>query len=320
LGIQAWLLLFGDRYAAQQGASETLGELLAEMRSKEGALIQITYSGVKDFIFPWSIIYPRTEDSAAVDPFRFWGARYQIEQVTRGPESDTLNDEPISVLFALDPGFGNSAAQKELFERYQAAAGSKLLVTHPISYQQTLFKELVRNPSAHLLYFYCHGYASTRPALLRPDGVQLLKRRIEALRADSPERQALETLFRLTAKMGNESWLYIGESEIKESKLKLQKFFEKRRPIVFLNMCQSADLLPSMSSGLVRVFLDHNASAVVGTESPMTAVFANVFAGAVFDAQGWPAFCWAWEWPQRSPPHWLRSSLRGSFGCQRRTL
>jgi hypothetical protein len=49
-------------------------------------------------------------------------------------------------------------------------------------------------------------------------------------------------------------------------------------------MCQSADLMPSMSSGLVRVFLRHNASAVVGTESPMTAVFANEFAKVVFDA------------------------------------
>jgi hypothetical protein len=134
-----------------------------------------------------------------------------------------------------------------------------------------------------MVYFYCHGYASTRPGVLRPDGAQSLKKRIEALKPDSPEREALETLFNLTAKMGDESWIYIGGSEIKESKLKQEEFFNTRRPIVFLNMCQSADLLPSMSSGLVRVFLDHNASAVVGTESPMTALFANAFAKLVLD-------------------------------------
>jgi hypothetical protein len=42
-------------------------------------------------------------------------------------------------------------------------------------------------------------------------------------------------------------------------------------------MCQSADLVPSQRGGLVRVFLDHNASAVIGTESPMTGVFADAF-------------------------------------------
>lgn len=36
--------------------------------------------------------------------------------------------------------------------------------------------------------------------------------------------------------------------------------------------------------GLVHLFLDHNASAVIGTESPMTGVFADAFARKVFDA------------------------------------
>jgi HEAT repeat protein len=286
LGKEAWCVLFGTRYGDQAGASETLGELLSTMELGEGTHIQITCSGTcGNFIFPWSILYPPTGDQGVVDPLRFWGARYQIEQVTTGPKLDALTDEPISVLFALDPGFGNAALQKELLKRYQTTAHNKLVVTDPISDQQTLFKELTRNPSSHLVYFYCHGYASTRPSFLDRDGVKLLKQRIEALSDESPERQALETLLTLTAKMGDESWMYIGGSEIRESELKRQRFFfEKRRPIVFLNMCQSAHLLPSMSSGLVRVFLDHNASAVVGTESPMTAVFANAFAKAVFDA------------------------------------
>jgi len=137
-----------------------------------------------------------------------------------------------------------------------------------------------------LVYFYCHGYAPAAPgpSSLRPDGVQVLKKTIEKLPEGSPNRVALETLMALTAKMDDEAWIYIGGAEIRESKIKLQSFFEKRRPIVFLNMCQSADLMPSMSSGLVRVFLDHNASAVLGTESPMTAVFAHEFAKVVLDA------------------------------------
>jgi chaperonin GroEL len=285
LGMDAWALLFGSRRADKAGAPEKLGELLASLDLGDGCHIQITYFGTAEsnFVFPWSILYPPTDDSAPREPLRFWGARYQIEQVTNGPRTDGLTNEPIGVVFALDSAFGNSASQAELFKEYVAGAEHKLAVTDPISDQGTLFKELMRRPSAHLIYFYCHGYASTRPGALRPDGAALLKNAIEKLNPSSPERAALETLLALTAKMGDESWIYIGGAEIKESKLKRQDFFATRRPIVFLNMCQSADLLPSISSGFVRVFLDHNAAAVLGTESPMTAVFANAFAKLVLD-------------------------------------
>jgi len=282
LGMRAWDLLFGTRYSAQKGASETIGELLKEMELKEGTLIQVA-STARNFVFPWSILYPTTHESEPVDPLRFWGARYQIEYVAEGSRYDFLSDEPINVVFALDQAFGNSKEQEELFQKYQAAARDKLLVTRPISDEQTLFQELGRSPSAHLIYCYCHGYAPAGPGVLRREGVKRLKERIEQLNPDTPERQAWETCLELTGKMDTEAWMYIGNAEIKESKLTRQKFFEKRQPIVFLNMCQSAELLPSRSRGLVRVFLDHNASAVVGTECPMTAVFANAFAEQVFN-------------------------------------
>ena len=289
LGVEAWTLLFGDGYAAQAGASETIGKLLAGLQLDQGAHIQIVHGNLRDFIFPWSILYPPTGDQGAVDTLQFLGVRYRIEQVTDGPERYGLEDVPVGVIFALDSGFGNAESQKELLEDYQAAAGGKLVVTKPISDQTTLFAELIRDPSAHLLYFYCHGYAPAGPGIRRRDGVQVLKesieKLIEKLPEDSPDRKALETLLTLTGKMDDEAWIFIGGAEIQESKIKLQKFFApKRRPIVFLNMCQSAELMPSMSSGLVRVFLRHNASAVVGTESPMTAVFAHEFAKVVFDA------------------------------------
>jgi hypothetical protein len=84
--------------------------------------------------------------------------------------------------------------------------------------------------------------------------------------------------------MAKQPWIFIGSSEILLSKLQAWTFFRGvRRPIIFLNMCQSAGLLPSMTSGLTKVFLDRNASAVIGTESPMTPVFAHAFAKEVLD-------------------------------------
>ena len=303
LGIQAWSLLFDTRTFAKEGASERLGQLLARVEADEKALqeakplfdqgegdrIQISYGGdYGEFIFPWSILHPPVPADTPVDPLRFWGARYQIEQVTKGPKKDRIDDRPINVLFALDSTFGDAPSQKKMFEDYQTASKGELVVSSPISDRKTLADYLIRDPSAHLLYFYCHGYAATRPGVLMADGVKALKTMIEDIRqksteGDSPTATALEKLMELTSKMAGESWIYLGDSEVKEAELRLLRFFARRRPIVFLNMCQSADLVPSMSSGLVHLFLDHNASAVVGTESPMTGVFADAFARMVLD-------------------------------------
>ncbi len=283
LGIQAWLLLFGNRYAAMQGASETIGDLLNSLKPQEGARVQITYHNTDNFVFPWSIVYPPDAKVAVVDPFEFWGARYQIEQVTAGPKRDELNDVPINLAFALDPAFADSESQQQLLKSYEVTSKGKLSISDPISGIDPFLLALQRAPAAHLYYFYCHGYAPSGKSTLKRDGVQLLKKRIEAMPESSPGRAALETLLNLTAKMNDESWMYIGDSEVRESEIRTGKFFNKKRPIVFLNMCQSADLLPSLSSGLVRVFLDHNASAVIGTESPMTGVFANAFSKTFFD-------------------------------------
>ena len=303
LGIQAWSLLFDTRTFDKEGASERLGQILARVEedektlkevqplfdSGEGDRIQISYAAdYGDFIFPWSILHPPVSKETPVDPLRFWGARYQIEQVTKGPKKDRIDDRPINVLFALDSTFGDAPSQKRMFEDYQAASKGEMVVSSPISDRKALEEYLIRDPAAHLLYFYCHGYAATRPGILTADGVKSIKQMIEGIRAkpgegESLNADALEKLMELTSKMAGESWIYLGDAEIKEAELRLLRFFARRRPIVFLNMCQSADLVPSMSSGLVHLFLDHNASAVVGTESPMTGVFADAFAKKVLD-------------------------------------
>lgn len=283
LGIQAWTLLFGDRYAAQKGASETISELLQSLRLNEGSHIQITYSNVVNFVFPWCILYPSDLEDTEVNPFEFWGARYQIEQVRDRAKHVDLTDVPVDLVFTLDPAFADSQSQKQLLKAYETTAQGKLNVTDPISGADKFFEALKQVPAAHLYYFYCHGYAPSGKIGFKRDAARILKERIEAIPENTPERAALETLWNLTSKMNDEPWIYIGNAEVKESKIKTQKFFTDKRPIVFLNMCQSADLMPTLSGGLVRVFLDHNASAVIGTESPMTGVFANAFAETFFD-------------------------------------
>jgi hypothetical protein len=52
--------------------------------------------------------------------------------------------------------------------------------------------------------------------------------------------------------------------------------------LVFLNMCESAQVLPSLSDGFVPFFIAHGARGVIGTECPMTATFAGPFAQEFF--------------------------------------
>jgi chaperonin GroEL len=312
IGMDAWVLLFGSRYGTQAGASEAFGDLVASLKLADWTYIQITYSDRNSrFIFPWNIVYPPVEDSA-IDPFLFWGARFQIEQVTSGSKCDRLDNYPINVLFALDSGFDNSGSQAEFFEQLQQAPSTKLSISDPVSNRESFFNELVRSPAAHLLYFYCHGYAWTDSGGLQADGIRKLMDRLESLTKDSPERLLHETWLTLMAKREMESWIYIGEAEIKESELRLKHFFNDRRPIVFLNMCQSATLLPSMSTGLVRVFLDKDATAVLGTECPMTSVFADAFGtfvlNALFEGEDIGTALW------RARRHFLSSDLRNPLG------
>lgn len=293
LGQRAWRLLFGDGFGSQKGAPEILGEFFETLQLPEQSYIQVNYSGADDFIFPWNILYPPDDDEEqAVDPLKFWGARYRLEQVTRGAREVVLAGEPFNIVFALDERFENSAEQKNLFAGYRDNSGGRLQVTPPVSLKSDLLAVL--KPAAHVYYFYCHGYSPSSSTFGNQEGLSRLKERLRTLLdADPP---AIETAARapleamcdladtiLARKGGDEAAIFLGASEVTETDLHgRRKYFEERRPIVFLNMCQSAQLLPSLSSGLVNLFLQRDASAVIGTEGVMTGVFANEFSKSVF--------------------------------------
>jgi hypothetical protein len=277
----AWDLLFGSRTGSQKGASETVGDLMARTELADGSIVQVTYDGrLTDFVFPWSILHPPANPGTSVDPLRFWGSRYQVEQVWGGANKDWLEIEPVGVAVTIDPGFGEAQPEIDMFESFRAEAGSRLDLGAPIADRTNLYTAL--SGARHLYYFFCHGYAPAGPSLTRRDGIKVLREIIEGLPAD--QRKPWDTLLALTAKMDDESWIFIGDAQITESALRRERgYFSKRRPILFLNMCHSAALAPSMTSGLVRLFLDRDAAAIIGTESPMTPVFAHAFGNEVLN-------------------------------------
>jgi hypothetical protein len=275
------MLLFGDAGVAERGAAEEVGELLRALDLAQNTHVQVTYDeNMSDFVFPWTLLYP-PEEIDTVDPDRFWGARFQIEQVWHGRSSNDLDSEPVNLSLAIDPRFDQANAEDEMFNDLVSRSAGRLTLTTTARDKTSLLISMLKDPASHLYYFFCHGYAPAGPSILQPDGVQQLTKLITET---PPETQtAWQTLLTLTARMKDEAWIFLGNGEITESALRLPtRYFLSRRPVVFMNMCHSAALMPSMTSGLVRLFLSRSASAVIGTEAPMTSVFAHAFAEQFF--------------------------------------
>jgi hypothetical protein len=65
-------------------------------------------------------------------------------------------------------------------------------------------------------------------------------------------------------------------------KLYLDELYNKifsinSEPLVFLNMCESAEITPSLSDSFIHFFINRGAKGVIGTECPMTVEFAHPF-------------------------------------------
>lgn len=311
IGKSAARLLFGDNYAAQKGTGDVVGQLLTTLDTAEsGTLLQITYSdpaAAAAFVFPWNLLYPPDQENGKIEAF--WGVRYQIEQVWKGPKICSLENEPVDVSFILDPKFGNSQEQQDLFEAYVAASAGKLVVSGPIDKAADLFTKLSHRPCSHLYYFFCHGWAPTADGILPADSLKALQEAVGSLPEE--QRRFWDSLSALIPKMGKDAWIHLGSSQVEARNLP-PNFFNDRRPIIFLNMCQSAALLPSMNDGFVRVFLQRNAAAVVGTESPMTPVFAHAFArevlGSLLDHKDIGTALWS------ARRHFLSNNIRNPLG------
>lgn len=81
-----------------------------------------------------------------------------------------------------------------------------------------------------------------------------------------------------------DDWIKLTTTTLTFSDLEAMSSSLGRKPIVFLNMCHSAQINPGLSTGFVGYFLQRGACAVIGTECPIPTFFAEAFAKALFDA------------------------------------
>jgi CHAT domain len=292
-GRNLWTNLFKIE---QRSSMFHIGKWLEKHPLKLGAIIQISLDeNATDFLFPWSLLYDKKvpkKEYELPDLQGFWGLRYCIEQ--RLPNQISGSDAPIQIDDKLKLGFmlweqfRNAAQEKALMERLMNESVNKLEVTMPPIIDADECYDLLDEGNAHILYFYTHGYTRHRQADIGVAQIfNLFLERYKRLVNYNTVKEDLKFLYdsiKQGATEPDRSWI-----ELTYGKLYLDELYDEIEdkfsvhPLVFLNMCESAQITPSLSDSFINFFLDRGARAVVGTECPMTVEFAHPFAEKFFE-------------------------------------
>ena len=286
-GRDLWTLLFRG---AQGSSMYVIGQWLWAHPAQTGAVIDVRLlDGAAAFAFPWSLLYDRELAPGAkkAEPDGFWGMRYAIGQSAldwpyQGDEP--LVPSPASRLeFMLWGAFPNGAEQMQLLKDLEASSNKRLTVQPAIT-SKPAFNDMVQDCDADMLYFYAHGHTRPVAADNGYDPVQRIKERFEQLTQEQRAASGLQPLYELITDKDfkpDESWIALTLGRLKLQELRAQPMNLRRAPVVFLNMCQSAQVMPGLADSFVTFFLERNARSVLGTECPMTTVFAHPFSEKV---------------------------------------
>ena len=274
IGHKLWRLLFhtGPR---EGGALEAVGRFLRENAPPEGALVQVTLErGAQNFIFPWALLHP--PDPEKPDPRAFWGVRYAIEQQVRASalapgDRDNQQALPFSLRFALYGNFKQSPGQRQLINELAASSAGALDIGLPIEHPKELLADLKDCP-AGLIYVFSHGYTPFAfPAWLNVFIRGLAKRK------GDPAAETLLQILQRDDFAQDDAWIELTKGTLKYSTLLLSDLRLPQRPIVFLNMCQSAQVMPGLLQSFIWLFLNRaQVRAVLGTECPVSPAFADL--------------------------------------------
>lgn len=291
VGRKLWLKLFKLEV---NKATWEIGAWLEEHPLRTNGVIQVSLDiNAACFVFPWALVYDRalpTDGCELPEPEGFWGMRYCIEQ--RLPDMPGGNDSPIDIeerldlAFMLWEQFRNVNDQKLLLTKLGTESNGRIKIsTPPITKSQICF-DLLRNCDSHVLYFYTHGYTHHRQADLGVgQDLYLFKHRYEQLPQDSALKESNRLLYESISQEKfdpNRSWI-----ELTYGKIYLDELYDNveslaSKPLVILNMCESAQITPSLRESFLHFFINRGAKAVIGTECPMTIEFAHPFSEHLF--------------------------------------
>lgn len=285
-GRDLWTLLFRG---AKNTSMSVIGEWLWKHPAEVGSVIDVRLlDGASSFAFPWSLLYDRElpPGTKKADPDGFWGIRYAIGQSAMDwyQGDDPLVPSPASRLeFMLWGSFPNGAEQSQLLKDLESSSKARLVVKPAITTKPDFYR-MVQDCDADMLYFYTHGHTRPVEADSGYNPVQRIKDRFEKLDEAQRAASGLQPLYDLISDKDfqpDESWIALTLGRLSLQEMRAQPMNLHRAPVVFLNMCQSAQVLPGLADSFVTFFLERNARSVLGTECPMTTVFAHPFSERV---------------------------------------
>ena len=240
------------------GMLREIGEALRALTRRESARIRVTSD---TFFAPWNLIYshPLTDTLEGGDATwdGFWGYRHVVEHVPFQPAKGIFaGDFPLMLGMQLDENIDSDLGVRcntEVLE-HLATYQPEALRTELRTTSRSLASAFSAEPLVdQILYFCCHA------------------------KAESDNEQALydESFFTLTDKQRTIT------TQRLESVLGARSF--ARHPIVFLNACESARMNSLFYQGFASTFWERGASAVIGTQTEIPAVFAGLFAKRFFE-------------------------------------
>jgi hypothetical protein len=149
-------------------------------------------------------------------------------------------------------------------------------------------EEALPECDADILYFFSHGHTAMPLGAAGAKLYDMAEALGTWLASVSPEeesdavayarkrfRNALEEL--KVGGLADQHHIRLQTGYVMLEDLRLLRLRDGRAPLVVLNMCESAQVFPSLADGLVSVFLAKGAVGVIGTEMPMLTQFAELF-------------------------------------------
>lgn len=284
-------------------SGQMLREVLRE-NLQEGDIVQIWIdSDASDFVYPWAWVYEKTVDPGDRYTYQkdlFWGYKYIIEQMPQFPEtrskelpSSIIQSDHLNVRVGVAMFEQTTALQKSYFARCSKMSGGHLEYT--VWDDDKKWEAFLPNCNSQILYFFSHGHTAQPETA---NGRRMYDMAVkwkewadrplleESERVRQYRKRALDIIFREIEQnelLLKETYIRLAKGYLLQRELNNLMDLWGSSPLVFLNMCESAQIFPSISGGLIDVFLKKGACGVIGTEMPMLDSFADLFARSFFD-------------------------------------
>ncbi|MBA3468904.1 MAG: CHAT domain-containing protein [Herpetosiphonaceae bacterium] len=280
--------------AEQAGAVAALRQWLETVANAPAGAprpaIQIIHDGMPTGL-PWSLLYPdAVNEQGAVVAAKFWGCRYRLEVLTQqfaeNAQQAPSRRETVKIVggtynFRVPSEGGTlevtSDHRKTLTD--WAAQNSRISIDLREQADQNSLGALLSD--GDLVYMFCHGHTAKTPDDTS-DWVARFRDQMAKLAPATREKYSdlvklAQDGYQPTDPNIGDSWLMWNKSLLPLRLLSLWGLKLPRKPLVMLNMCESAQVLPTLSSGFIPFFSQLGARGVLGTECPMLAPFAAAF-------------------------------------------